>query len=182
MAFAALFFRSLWKVISLSRWVLDILCRTFCLFWSWSFPTACQRAEHRNTSKALGLNLIVVRLEKSLSGCLLHSGRFPAHVFPSNPAQTSATKKRSAAVGCNESTCSTTTRRLLQSDVVRSCIPLSRYSCRRRTDAVVQTIMWCAVVPGFQDGLYDLRISTKVFPHAPVVVGIVEVSAVNRPY
>ena len=115
-------FRSFWKVIFLIRWVLDILCRTFCLFWSWSFPTACQRVGHRNTSKALGLNLIVVRLAKTVSGSLLHSGRFPAHVVPQQSSSDKCNKETDD-VGCNESTCLTTTRRLLQSDVVRSCTP-----------------------------------------------------------
>ena len=48
--------------------------------------------------------------------------------------------------------------------------------CRRADDHVARGGSW------FQDGLHDLRISTNVFPHAPVVVGIVELSAVNGPY
>ena len=36
--------------------------------------------------------------------------------------------------------------------------------------------------PGFQNGLHDLRVPANVFPHAPIVVGIVEPTAVNRPY
>ena len=38
------------------------------------------------------------------------------------------------------------------------------------------------VILGFQNGLRDLRISTNVFPKAPVVVGIIELSAADRPY
>ena len=37
-------------------------------------------------------------------------------------------------------------------------------------------------VLGFQNGLRDSRISANVFPEALVVVGIVKLSAVNRPY
>ena len=42
-------FRSLWKVVFLLRCVLDKLCRTFCIFWSWSFPTVCHWIGHKNT-------------------------------------------------------------------------------------------------------------------------------------
>ena len=59
--------------------------------------------------------------------------------FPRNPVHTSATRKRSVDVGRNESTCSTTTQRSQQSDVVRSCMSWSPCSCRRRTDACRRT-------------------------------------------
>ena len=78
-------------------------------------------------------------------------------------AQTSTRRKRSVDVGSNGSTCSTTTRRSLQSDVVRA-------------------VMYRVVIPRFQNGLYDLRIPANVVPHAPDFVGIVELSAVDRPY
>ena len=48
--------------------------------------------------------------------------------------------------------------------------------------AVVQTTMKLVVIPGFQNRLHDLRVPTNVFPQAPVVVGIIELSAVDRPY
>ena len=38
------------------------------------------------------------------------------------------------------------------------------------------------VIPGFQNGLHDLPVLANVLPHAPVDVGIVELSAVDRPY
>ena len=51
---------SLWKVIFLVTWVLDIQCTTFRMFWSWSFPTACHRVGHKNVSTRLGLDRRVV--------------------------------------------------------------------------------------------------------------------------
>ena len=48
--------------------------------------------------------------------------------------------------------------------------------------SVIQTTVQRVVILGFQNGLSDLRCSTNVFPQAPVVVGIVELSAVDRPY
>ena len=47
--------------------------------------------------------------------------------------------------------------------------------------AVVQTSMQRVVILGFQNGLHDPWISTNVF-QAPVVVKIIELSAVDRPY
>ena len=38
------------------------------------------------------------------------------------------------------------------------------------------------VIPGFLSGLHELRVLANVFPHAPVDVGVVEPSAVDRPY
>ena len=46
----------------------------------------------------------------------------------------------------------------------------------------VLTVMYRVVLLGFQNGLHDLRISTNVFAQAPVVVGIVKLSAVNHSY
>ena len=43
-------------------------------------------------------------------------------------------------------------------------------------------VMYRVVIPGFQGGLHDLRVPANVFPHAPVFVGVVEPSAVNRPH
>ena len=48
--------------------------------------------------------------------------------------------------------------------------------------SVVQATVQHVEVLGFQNGLRDLRISTNVFPQAPVVVGIIDLSAVDRPY
>ena len=42
--------------------------------------------------------------------------------------------------------------------------------------------MYRVTILGFQNGLHDLRVPAIVFPHAPVIVGIVELSAVNRPH
>ena len=42
--------------------------------------------------------------------------------------------------------------------------------------------MYRVLIPGFQNGLNDFLIPANVLPHALVVVGIVELSAVNRPY
>ena len=46
----------------------------------------------------------------------------------------------------------------------------------------IQTTVQRVVIPGFQNGLRDVRISANVFPHAPIVVGVVKLSAINRPY
>ena len=48
--------------------------------------------------------------------------------------------------------------------------------------SIVQTTVQRVVILGLQNGLRDLRISTNVFPQACVVVGIIELSAVDRPY
>ena len=48
--------------------------------------------------------------------------------------------------------------------------------------SVKQTIVQRLVILGFQNGLRGLRSSTNVFPQASVVVGIIELSAVGRPY
>ena len=45
----------------------------------------------------------------------------------------------------------------------------------------VKMVMYCVVIPGFQNGLHDLRVLANVLPHAPVDVGVVELSAVDRP-
>ena len=48
--------------------------------------------------------------------------------------------------------------------------------------AVVQATVQRVVDLGFQNGLHHLWISTNVFPEVPVIVGIIELSAVDRPY
>ena len=48
--------------------------------------------------------------------------------------------------------------------------------------AVVQATVQRVVVLGLQNGLHDPWISTNVFPQAPIVAGIIELSAVDRPY
>ena len=48
--------------------------------------------------------------------------------------------------------------------------------------AVIQATVQRVVVLGFQNGLHDSRISSNVFPQTPVVVEIIELSAVDRPY
>ena len=48
--------------------------------------------------------------------------------------------------------------------------------------SVIQTTVQRVVILGFQNGLHDLRISTNVFPQGSVVVGIIELSAVDRPH
>ena len=48
--------------------------------------------------------------------------------------------------------------------------------------SVIQTTVQRAVIPGFQNGLRNFRMSTNVFPQAFVVVGIIELSAVDHPY
>ena len=47
---------------------------------------------------------------------------------------------------------------------------------------VIQTTVQRVAILGFQNGLHDLRISTNAFPQAPVVVGIIEPSAIDHPY
>ena len=47
---------------------------------------------------------------------------------------------------------------------------------------VIQTTVQRVVILGFQNGLRNSRISTNVFPQALVVVGIIELSAVDHPY
>ena len=56
-------------------------------------------------------------------------------------------------------------------------------SARIRTNAFRRTDDCAArvVTPRFQNELHDPWISTNVFPQAPVVVGIIELSAVDRP-
>ena len=113
-----LLFRSLRKVIFL----LMLSCWTFCMLWSWSFPTACHWIGHENTSQTPSMDLIVVCLENAerLFAALRKVPRTRAS--PKTLAQISATKKRSVDVGCNGSTCSTTTQGLQQRSVVHSCI------------------------------------------------------------
>ena len=48
--------------------------------------------------------------------------------------------------------------------------------------SVVQTTVQRVVILGLQNELRDSRISTNVVPQAPVVVGITELSAVDRPH
>ena len=48
--------------------------------------------------------------------------------------------------------------------------------------SVIQTTVQRVVILGFQNGLRNSRISTTVFPEAFVVVGIIELSAVDHPY
>ena len=48
--------------------------------------------------------------------------------------------------------------------------------------SVIQTTVQRVVILGFQNGLRDLWISTNVFPQPSVVVGIIKLSAVDRPY
>ena len=48
--------------------------------------------------------------------------------------------------------------------------------------SVVQTTVQRVVILGLQNGFHDSRIWTNKFPQAPVVVGIIELSAVDRPY
>ena len=48
--------------------------------------------------------------------------------------------------------------------------------------SVAQTTVQHVVILGFQNRLHDLLILTTVFPQAPVVIGIIELSAVDRPY
>ena len=43
-------------------------------------------------------------------------------------------------------------------------------------------VMYRVVIPGFQSGLHELPVLANVFPHAPNDVGVVELSAVDRPY
>ena len=47
--------------------------------------------------------------------------------------------------------------------------------------SIIQATVHRVVILGFQNGLHDPWISTTVFPQAPVVVGIIELSAVDRP-
>ena len=47
--------------------------------------------------------------------------------------------------------------------------------------SIIQAAVHRVVILGFQSGLHDPWISTNVFPQAPVVVGIIELSAVDRP-
>ena len=48
--------------------------------------------------------------------------------------------------------------------------------------SIIQATVQRVVILGFQTELHDLRISTIVFlPQASVVVGIIELSAVDRP-
>ena len=48
--------------------------------------------------------------------------------------------------------------------------------------AVVQTTVQRVVILRFQHGLRISQISTNVFPQTFVVVGTIELSAVDRPY
>ena len=48
--------------------------------------------------------------------------------------------------------------------------------------AVIQATVQRVAVLGFQNGLRNSRISTNVFPQTSVFVGIIELSAVDRPY
>ena len=48
--------------------------------------------------------------------------------------------------------------------------------------SIVQTTVQRVVILGLQNELRDSRISTNVFPQAPVVVGIIELSAVDHPH
>ena len=48
--------------------------------------------------------------------------------------------------------------------------------------SIIQTAVQRVVILGFQNGLRDSRISTTVFLQASVVVGIIELSAIDRPY
>ena len=48
--------------------------------------------------------------------------------------------------------------------------------------SVIQTTVQRVVILGFQNGLRDSRISTSVFLQASVVVGIIELSAIDPPY
>ena len=50
------------------------------------------------------------------------------------------------------------------------------------THSVIQTTVQRVVILGFQNALRNSRISTNVFPQAFVVVGIIELSAVDHPY
>ena len=47
---------------------------------------------------------------------------------------------------------------------------------------VVHATVQRVAVLEFQNGLRDSWILTHVFPQAPVVVGIIELSAIDRPY
>ena len=61
-------------------------------------------------------------------------------------------------------------------------IPFHVFVGEEPMHAVEQMTVQHVVILGFQNGLHDLRISTSVFPQAPVVVGIIELFAVDRPY
>ena len=71
----------------------DVLCRTFCSFWSWSFPTdlSLDRAQEHAVGTQLGLDRSV--LEKlSVTVCCIPNS-FQRTYSHKNRAQTSATKK-----------------------------------------------------------------------------------------
>ena len=48
--------------------------------------------------------------------------------------------------------------------------------------SVIQTTVHRVVILGFQNGPRNSRMSTNVFPQAYVVVGVIELSAVDHPY
>ena len=139
------------------------------------------RAQAHVVNTRLGLDRSV--LEKTLSDCLLHSEEFPAHVFPD--IQLRQVQQRngvlmSTATGqrvrpqlsvCNRAMSSTPAYH--DQDVFGREEPMH---------AVIHTTVQCMEVLGFQNELGGPWISTNVFPMAPVVVGIIELSAVNRPY
>ena len=108
---------------------------------------------------------------KTLRDCLLHSEQFPAHVFLRQVQQRNGVLM-SAATGqrvrpqlsvCNRAVSSTLACH--DHDV---CMPSNRRLC---------SAWW------FSDSRMDMMIIgflTKVFPQAPVVVGIIELSAVRQ--
>ena len=121
---------------------------------------------------------------KILVDCLLHSEHFPAHVS----FQEIQLRQVQHGNGVQESTVASQRVRLQLSVWNRavSSTPASHdHDCSAREEpmhAVIQTTVHLMVVLRFQNGLHDFWISTNVFPRAPVVVGIIEFSAVDRPY
>ena len=48
--------------------------------------------------------------------------------------------------------------------------------------SVIQKTVQLMVILGFHGGPRNFRMSTNLFPQAPVVVGIIKLSAVDHPY
>ena len=85
-----------------------------------STSLSLDRAQEHFVNTRLGLDRSVLEILGVGVCCIPNSSQ--RTYFSKNPAQTSATRKRSIDVGRNESTCSTTTQRSQKSDIIRSCI------------------------------------------------------------